>query len=113
MIWRFDAATLQWRWNAGSTPAPLGEAEGEVIKTELAPYSQLGAESAGLRSVKSKPGTQPRLGEIAGFDDLTHHSGTLRVDLLAATVRIQRDDGYEATYNLNTGQLLKRHHSNI
>ena len=95
------------------TPTPLGEAEGEVIKTGSGPCSQLGDESAGLRSVESKPGTQPRLGEIAGFDDLTHHSGTLRVDLLAATVRIQRDDGYEATYDLNTGQLLKRHYTHI
>lgn len=57
--------------------------------------------------------SQLKRGEIAGLKDLSHHDGALRVDLSACTVFIQRDDGYQATYDLNSGILLQRSNSSI
>lgn len=45
-------------------------------------------------------------GESAAIKDLTHRDGMLRVDRLTSTVRVQRHDGYHATCDLDTGQLL-------
>lgn len=45
-------------------------------------------------------------GAIAAINDLAHHTGTLHIDANTSTVRIQNDNGYDATYDLTTGQLL-------
>ncbi|SKB71719.1 hypothetical protein SAMN05660916_02274 [Arthrobacter sp. 31Cvi3.1E] len=45
-------------------------------------------------------------GESAAIKDLTRRNGMLRVDRLTSTVRVQHDNGYHATYDFETGQLL-------
>lgn len=45
-------------------------------------------------------------GEVAAINDLTHRTGVLHVDRHTSTVRVQCEDGHDATYDLDSGHLL-------
>lgn|GEM_PF-3686757 len=67
--------------------------------------------TAGTTPDSAKPspegkGEYLRRGEIAAFSDLAHRNGMLHVDLQSSLVRIHREDGYHATYDLNSGRLI-------
>ncbi|MFJ6269844.1 hypothetical protein ACIQG8_07605 [Pseudarthrobacter oxydans] len=81
-------------------------------KTESYPQARADPTRNPARSAIPTHSKQPRRGELAAFNDLAHRSGTLHVDLVTSTVFIQRDDGYEATYDLDGGQLLKCNKAN-
>ncbi|MHC8609806.1 hypothetical protein ACW4FP_19370 (plasmid) [Paenarthrobacter ureafaciens] len=63
----------------------------------------------------SPAGAQLSPGIKAAMQDLAHHTGMVRIDSNTSTVHIRHNDGYGATYDLTTGQLLmaKRKSENV